>query len=163
MIGSGGQLGTDLMNTLSTAGSFEPIGLTHSDIEVSDPLTVSKIASLRPHAVINTAAFHKTDACKDDPRKAFEVNALGPLHIAKACTASNAINISQSTDYVFGGDKKSPYTESDDPSPINVYGIPKLAGEKMTTSYSPSHYIIRSSSLFGLAGASGKGGISSNQ
>ena len=63
-----------------------------------------------------------------------------------------------STDYVFYGDNDTPYTEEDIPRPINVYGISKLAGEGLAAAYAPKHYIIRSSSLFGLAGASGKGG-----
>jgi dTDP-4-dehydrorhamnose reductase len=62
-----------------------------------------------------------------------------------------------STDYVFDGSKKEPYTEDDAPNPINTYGISKLAGE-LYTKQNPKHYIIRVATLFGVAGASGKGG-----
>ena len=62
-----------------------------------------------------------------------------------------------STDYVFGGSKNEPYTEEDIPAPINTYGISKLAAEHFTRQ-NPKHYIIRIASVFGTAGASGKGG-----
>lgn len=158
VIGSNGQLGTDLMRTLSAESSFEVTGLTHNDIEVSDVQAESKLVSLRPDVTINTAAFHKTDACEDEPKRAFEVNTLGALHVARACSVLNAVNVFQSTDFVFGGERRSPYSEEDEPNPINVYGASKVAGEKITAAYSPSHYIVRSSSLFGVAGSSGKGG-----
>lgn len=158
MIGSNGQLGSDVMRALTQDPAFEPIGLTHSEIDVADPQAESTLINLQPDAVINTAAFHKTDACEDEPGKAFEVNALGPLHVARACRATDAVNIFQSTDYVFGGDKESPYTEDDTPNPINVYGASKLAGEQITAAYSSNHYVVRSSSLFGVMGSSGKGG-----
>lgn len=158
VIGSSGQLGTDLMSVLSSDSYFEPMGITHPEIEVSNLNAEASLLKRKPDAVINTAAFHKTDACEVDPMKAFRVNAVGPFHVANACRALNAIDLFQSTDYVFGGEKESPYSEDDEPNPKNVYGLSKMAGERITALNAPRHYIIRSSGLFGTIGSSGKGG-----
>jgi dTDP-4-dehydrorhamnose reductase len=63
-----------------------------------------------------------------------------------------------STDYVFGGEKRAPYTEDDAPNPLNVYGVSKLAGEYFVRALCPKHFIVRTSGLYGVAGSSGKGG-----
>jgi len=79
----------------------------------------------------------------------------------EACDKTNAILIHVSTDYVFDGGKiktKEPYYEDDAPNPINIYGVSKLAGEYIVRNYLEKYYIVRSSSLYGVAGASGKGG-----
>jgi dTDP-4-dehydrorhamnose reductase len=155
VIGSKGQLGTDLMKTL--AKGHEAIGLTHQDIEVTDYNSCQSLKDDRPDVVINTAAFHRTDECEDNPMKAFTVNAIGARNVAMASKEVGAVTVFISTDYVFDGSKNEPYTEEDTPNPINTYGISKLAGE-LYTKQNPKHYIIRVASLFGVAGASGKGG-----
>ena len=68
------------------------------------------------------------------------------------------MNVYISTDYVFDGTKGGPYTEKDTPNPLNVYGLSKYAGEVFTRNYSGRYYIIRVASLYGVAGARGKGG-----
>ena len=155
MIGSNGQLGTDLVRVL--AQSHEVSGLTHKEIEVTSQESCSILTSLSPDAVINTAAFHKTDLCEDDPVKTFAVNAIGARNVALACRSIGATDVYISTDYVFDGEKRTPYIEEDTPFPINTYGISKLAGEFFTRQI-PKHYVVRISSVFGVAGASGKGG-----
>jgi dTDP-4-dehydrorhamnose reductase len=155
IIGSTGQLGTDLMKTL--LNEHEVIGLTHKDIEVSDYESCLILKKYKPEIIINTAAFHKTDQCEEEPLKAFSVNAIGAKNVATISKEIDAITVYISTDYVFDGSKTEPYTEEDTPNPINTYGISKLAGE-LYTKQNPKHYIIRVASLFGVAGASGKGG-----
>ncbi|MFN3621530.1 MAG: dTDP-4-dehydrorhamnose reductase [Nitrososphaerales archaeon] len=155
VLGASGQLGTDLVKVLSQ--SYEVIGLTHSDVEVTDKGSLSVVSECRPDVVINTAAFHKTDACEDEPLKAFSVNALGARYVAEACLECGAAACYISTDYVFDGLKGEPYCEDDAPNPINTYGISKLAGE-FYTKMNPRHYVFRVASLFGAAGSSGKGG-----
>jgi dTDP-4-dehydrorhamnose reductase len=155
IIGSTGQLGTDLVKALR--GKHEVIGLTHQDLEVTDYNSCLILKKDRPDIIINTAAFHKTDQCEDEPLKAFSVNAVGARNIATVSKEIEATAAFISTDYVFDGSKKEPYTEDDAPNPINTYGISKLAGE-LFTKQNPKHYIVRVSSLFGVAGASGKGG-----
>jgi len=155
IIGSTGQLGTDLMKTLKHA--HEVIGLTHQDIEVTDRSSCLILKEHNPNVIINTAAFHKTDQCEEEPLKTFSVNALGARNVAMISKEIGAITMLISTDYVFDGSKNVPYTEYDALNPINTYGISKLAGE-LYTKQNPKHYIIRLASLFGVAGASGKGG-----
>jgi dTDP-4-dehydrorhamnose reductase len=155
IIGSTGQLGTDLMKILQN--EHEVIGLTHKDIEVSDYESCLILKKYKPEIIINTAAFHKTDQCEEEPLKAFSVNAIGAKNVVTISKEIDAITVYISTDYVFDGSKTEPYTEEDTPNPINTYGISKLAGE-LYTKQNPKHYIIRVASLFGVAGASGKGG-----
>ncbi|MEM3652805.1 MAG: dTDP-4-dehydrorhamnose reductase [Nitrososphaerales archaeon] len=155
VLGASGQLGTDLVKVLRQ--SYEVIGLTHDDVEVSDKGSLDAFSKYSPDVVINTAAFHKTDACEDEPLKTFAVNALGARYVAEECLKCGATVCYISTDYVFDGLKGEPYSEDDAPNPINTYGVSKLAGE-FYTKMNPRHYIFRVASLFGSAGSSGKGG-----
>ena len=155
VIGSTGQLGTDLVKTLEV--EHKVVGLTHNDIEVADYDNCLLLKKHQPDTVINTAAFHKTDQCEEEPLKTFSVNALGARNVAMITNEIDATAVFISTDYVFDGSKKEPYTEDDVPAPINTYGISKLAAEHFTRQ-NPKHYIIRIASVFGKAGASGKGG-----
>lgn len=155
VIGSTGQLGTDLMKVLKS--KHETIGLTHKEIEVTDYKSCQIIKDFRPDVVINTAAFIKVDQCEEEPLKTFAVNTVGAKNITEVSKEVKATTVFISTDYVFDGSKSEPYTEEDVPNPINTYGISKLAGE-FCTKQNPKHYVIRVASLFGVAGASGKGG-----
>jgi len=155
VIGSTGQLGTDLVKVLGA--THEVIGLTHNDLEVADHDSCLILKKHKPDMVINTAAFHKTDQCEEEPLKTFSVNALGARNVAMITKEIGATAVFISTDYVFDGSKKEPYTEDDVPAPINTYGISKLAAEHFTRQ-NPKHYIVRIASVFGKAGASGKGG-----
>jgi dTDP-4-dehydrorhamnose reductase len=155
VLGSNGQLGTDLMKTLR--GEHEVVGLTHQDIEVADYKSCLILKDHRPDIIINTAAFHKTDQCEEEPLKTFSVNAIGARNVTTISREIEATNTFISTDYVFDGSKDKPYTENDAPNPVNTYGISKLAGE-LYTKQNPEYYIVRVASLFGVAGASGKGG-----
>jgi dTDP-4-dehydrorhamnose reductase len=155
VIGSTGQLGTDLVKALKNGHGV--ICLTHKDIEVTDYNSFKILKQHQPDIIINTAAFHKTDQCEEEPLKTFNVNAIGARNVAMISREIAATTVFMSTDYVFDGSKNEPYTEEDAPSPINTYGISKLAGEHYTRQ-SPKYYIIRIASVFGVAGASGKGG-----
>lgn len=158
VIGSAGQLGTDLVHALSEAG-HEPVALAHTDLEVTESGKVGEvIRDLRPDVVVNCAAYVRVDKAEDEPDLAFLVNALGALYVARACADSGAACVHVSTDYVFDGCKSSPYAEDDPPRPINVYGASKLAGEYLVRQACSESLIVRVASLFGRAGASGKGG-----
>jgi dTDP-4-dehydrorhamnose reductase len=155
IIGSTGQLGTDLAKTMQR--EHEIISLTHKELEVTDYNSCIILKQSHPDVIIDTAAFHKTDQCEEEPLKTFLVNAIGAKNIAAVSKDIGATTIFISTDYVFDGSRNKPYTEDDVPNPINTYGISKLAGE-LYTKQNSKHYIIRLASLFGVAGASGKGG-----
>lgn len=159
VIGATGQLGTDLVNVFSEVGGYEVVGLSHQEIECTDPASVEKrLKTVRPDFVINCAAFVRVDESENRPEEAFRVNSLGAFNVARACVEVDAICVYVSTDYVFDGEKGSSYAESDCPRPINVYGVSKLAGEYLVRETCPRWLIARMASLFGRVGSSGKGG-----
>jgi dTDP-4-dehydrorhamnose reductase len=151
VLGSIGQLGQDLMRIFGDAA----VGLTHQDGDITNTDWVrSIITSLRPDWVLNTAAFHRVDDCEADPTRAFAVNAVGALNVARAAEAVGSGVVFFSTDYVFSGERRTrghPYVEDDRPQPASVYGVSKLAGEQSVMFANPRHLIIRTTGLFGLA------------
>jgi len=158
VIGSAGQFGTDLVDILRR-GNDEVFGLGHREIECSDPISIEKaLKTVRPEVVVNCAAFVRVDDAEGRPEDAFRVNAVGALNVARACAGLDALCVYVSTDFVFDGTKGAPYTETDVPYPINVYGVSKLAGEYLVQANCPRWLIARMASLFGRAGSSGKGG-----
>ena len=159
IIGANGQLGTDLCQVLQDVAV---IPLTHADLEITDMKSVkAAITECKPDIVINTAAFVRVDDCETEQDKAFQVNALGARNVAVVAQEVGAKLVHIGTDYSFGGENEArdiPYTEFDEPIPSNVYGKSKLAGENFVRHLCSRHFIVRSSGLFGVAGASGKGG-----
>ncbi|MPW38618.1 dTDP-4-dehydrorhamnose reductase [Thermococcus sp. 101 C5] len=158
IIGANGQLGSDLVEVFGEDSSFEVIPLTHADLDVTVPETLEILKELKPDVIINTAAYVRVDDAELYPEKAFQVNAIGALNVARVTSEIDAVNVYISTDYVFDGTKGEPYTEEDIPNPLNVYGLSKYAGEIFTKNYSKRYYIIRVASLYGKVGARGKGG-----
>ncbi len=160
LIGSNGQLGTDLVRTVPEKVTLFP--LTRRDIDVTDRKKVEEVlGEIKPDLVINTSAYVKVDLAEEEVEEAFRVNASGVGNLVSACLKTGASLVHISTDYVFDGGKlggKEPYYEDDVPNPINIYGVSKLAGEYIVRNYLEKYYIVRSSSLYGIAGASGKGG-----
>lgn len=156
ILGGGGQLATDLEAAL--AGSAVT-ALPHCELDVCDHGSVRRVlADLEPEVVIDTAAFHHVDNCEDEWKRAYDVNAFACRNLAAACAELHATLVYISTDYVFSGKQSTPYVESDLPDPLSAYGASKVAGEFFVRTYCPQHIIVRSSGLYGLAGASGKGG-----
>jgi dTDP-4-dehydrorhamnose reductase len=164
LIGSNGQLGSDIARLWAASDGGqrgdELIGLVHNDIEVTDEAQVRSVLSgIQPSLVINTSAYHRVDECESNPLQALEVNGLGVKYLAEACRELGAVLLHFSTDYVFDGEARTPYRESDAAKPISAYGISKFAGEQYLRYLMPEdHILIRSSGLYGVAGASGKGG-----
>jgi len=150
--GSKGQLGTELMLQGSEIGH----GMTGYDIpelDISDEKKISDIIS-NGHfdIVINAAAYTAVDLAETEPDKAESVNAKGPENISKACNKTKTPLIHVSTDYVFNGSKKEPYTEKDLPDPIGVYGTTKFNGEKAVKKILKHHIIVRTAWVYGIHG-----------
>src|SRR5436190_16342832 len=109
IIGSNGQLGTDLRRCFPE----NVVAVTHTDLEIANADdVVNFVREVKPSVVLNTAAFHHTPRCEAHPARAYEVNALGALNVAKACESVGALMVHFSTDYVFDGAKKQPYVET---------------------------------------------------
>jgi dTDP-4-dehydrorhamnose reductase len=157
--GANGQLGTDLCQALR---NFEVIPLTHKDIEITSIDSVREaLLKHKPDIIINTAAFVRVDDCETEQDKAFKVNALGARNVAVVAQELGAKLVHISTDYVFGGEsepKSAPYTEFDTPVPLNIYGRSMLAGENFVQHLCTRYFVVRTSALFGITGARGKGG-----
>src|SRR5215469_16987851 len=105
VIGSNGQLGSDVVRALTDQGeTVWP--LTHADVEVSDSESVTNCLRLQgPDIVINCAAMHHVETCEQEPSKAYATNAVGARNLAIATRDLNAVLIHVSTDYVFDGKK----------------------------------------------------------
>jgi dTDP-4-dehydrorhamnose reductase len=156
IIGADGQLGADLCQVVPQA---EQIPLTHKDIDVTDRSQVQAVfKKYRPDTVINTAGYSRVDDAEDHETLAFSVNTIAVKYLADACRESGAALVHLSTDYVFDGQKTTPYEESDNPNPQSIYGVSKAAGENCLKYILEKYFIIRSSGLYGCAGCKGKGG-----
>ncbi|HEU4340202.1 MAG TPA: dTDP-4-dehydrorhamnose reductase [Candidatus Binatia bacterium] len=159
VIGSAGQLGTDLVGILMRAGDYEVFPFSHRELDCTDFASVEKaLKTARPEVVVNCAGYVQVDESEDHPDDAFRVNSLGALNVARSSAGIDAVCVYISTDFVFDGEKGAAYTERDTPGPINVYGVSKLAGEYLVQQTCPRWLITRMASLFGKAGSSGKGG-----
>jgi dTDP-4-dehydrorhamnose reductase len=149
--GANGMLGQELVPLLAARQTVRACG--HADCDITDQAAVSRvIAEAAPELVINCAAMADVDGCERDPARALAVNARGAGNLARAAENIGARLFHLSTDYVFDGAKRTPYTEQDAPNPLSVYGHSKLEGERMVL-YSASgpspHLIIRTSWLYG--------------
>ena len=158
IIGANGQLGSDVTSVLKENG-YDVSELTHNEIEISNIDCVDVVLKdIKPDVVVNTAAFHNVPRCEEEPEKAFLVNGVGTMNLARISNDIDATLIHISTDYVFDGEKKSPYVEIDPPAPLNVYGNTKLSGEYFIRAIANKYYILRVSGLYGKNPCRAKGG-----
>jgi dTDP-4-dehydrorhamnose reductase len=153
VIGREGQIARALARHLSAAG-LEVITLGRPDIDLAQSATVADaIRALGPDIILNPAAYTAVDRAETERKLAFAINRDGARALAEAATGSGAALIHFSTDYVFDGEKPSPYLEHDPTGPLNVYGASKLAGEEAVRAACPRHVILRTSWVCGPDGA----------
>ncbi len=158
--GSGGMLGSDLTNLLrkKTASpthndNIQVIEAPHEKLDISLKADVSEVVSRNnPDIIINCAAFTNVDKCETERETAFNVNTMGPKHIAVAANECGARVIHLSTDFVFDGISERLYVEEDQTNPLSEYGRTKLEGEKNIQGFCNSFLIVRTSWLFGQKG-----------
>lgn len=162
LLGPNGQLGHDIRQAHAAADApFDLAGLTRADLDVEAPNAVSQVLGDAGFDVlINCTSYHKTDEVEDNAGRAFAVNTHAVQAMAQACAAKRARFVHVSTDYVFGGDtaRNRPLGEDDATAPVNVYGASKAMGETLARIACEDTVVLRVASLFGVAGASGKGG-----
>jgi dTDP-4-dehydrorhamnose reductase len=126
------------------------IFLSHSDFDLTAPGHIEEqLAAIGPQAVINTAAYNQVDRCEIERDLSWAVNATGPQRLAELCAQTGIRLVHYGTDYVFDGEQKSPYLETDPPNPLNHYAAGKLAGEQAVLRASPNHLVLRTSWVFG--------------
>jgi dTDP-4-dehydrorhamnose reductase len=148
VIGSAGRLGGALMREYQ--GKYDVAGFNRAQLDLSNFDKIhEKLGQTDFGVLINAAAFTNVDLCETQPDQAFRINAEAPRVLAEICGEKNAKLIHFSTDYVFDGEKRVPYTEEDEADPISVYGESKLAGEKNVLAAQNRHLIVRVSWVFG--------------
>ena len=155
--GSEGMLGRALIRSLDGHDSVQTIGTDllskEHKLDIVDANQVSGfIKGIMPNIIIHAAAYTDVDGCEKHHERAHAVNAKGTKNIAQAARDTNAFLVHISTDYVFDGEKNTPYIESDTTNPIGVYGKSKLAGEEAIRDMLDNYLIIRTSWLFGRDG-----------
>ena len=157
IFGADGQLGYDVLETFIKLG-WKITAPLIKELDISDfEKTSNFIRKIKPDFVINCAAFTDVNKCESEINKAYQINAVAPGYMAKACSGLSAVFVHFSTDYVFSGENRNtPYTEEDTPDPLMVYGLSKLAGEQLIPIFCSRYYIFRLASLYGIKGPSGK-------
>ena len=149
--GAKGMLGTDLLRELS--GTDECVGVDLDELDITDlAASLAFIKNLKPGLIINAAAYTNVDACESNADLAFKVNAIGARNMAVASGEYQIPFLHFSTDYVFDGEKGSPYIETDPANPASVYGHSKLEGENYVRQLTNRYYIVRIQWLYGKHG-----------
>jgi dTDP-4-dehydrorhamnose reductase len=148
IIGAGGRLGAALMRAYQQ--QFDVIGFNHAQLDLANFEQLrATFSALDFDVLINSAAQTNVDRCETERDEAFLLNAEAPRVLAEICDARGAKMIHVSTDYVFDGEQRQPYTEEDPAEPISVYGESKRAGELRVLEASDRHIVLRVSWIFG--------------
>jgi len=151
LFGKNGQVGWELNRTLLCLG--ELYALDYPEVDYENPKeVVKKVDEIKPGLIVNAAAYTNVDKAEEEPEKAQLVNAITPVEVAYWCKKHDAVLIHYSTDYVFDGTKGSPYTEEDEPNPINIYGKTKLEGERAIQESGAIHLILRTAWVYSMRG-----------
>ena len=150
--GGKGQLGTDLTLFLKDKG-FQVYSFSSSEMDISNlDLSYKITKEIMPDVIINCAAYTAVDECEKNINKAFLINTIGAKNISIISNEINAKLFHISTDYVFNGEKDSPYTEYDKPDPISIYGKSKYYGEVLVKEHNERFFILRVSGVYGKYG-----------
>ena len=151
--GKDGQLGYALQELSENQIEFTWKFTDRSELDITDSInTQSVLKQFQPDWIINTAAYTDVDGAESNEEIAYKVNAVGPHILAKSAKEIGAKLVHISTDYVFDGTKKEPYSENDKPNPLQVYGKSKLKGELLIKDTNISGFIIRTSWVYGNHG-----------
>ncbi len=132
-------------------GGWEVVPLSHTEFDVTDPVSSGRIVAEEwgcPDLLVNAAAYTAVDRAESESDLAYDLNALAPGFLARACAMSGITMIHISTDYVFDGEGQVPYRETDEVAPLGVYGQTKRDGEVAVLAHAPMAYVLRTSWLF---------------
>jgi len=152
LTGKNGQVGWELQRSLAAFG--EVIAVDAEDMDLADPDAIRRtVREVRPNIIINPAAYTAVDKAEGDANLAMAVNGTAPGIFAEEAQQLGAVLVHYSTDYVFDGNKHTPYVESDMPDPQSVYGSTKLAGELAIRVSGCKYLILRTSWVYGVHGA----------
>ncbi len=160
LLGPNGQLGTDIRSANNSRQVLNITPMGRDQLELTDFEAVkTKLSNMQFDVLINASSYHKTDEVEDNAQQAITINAHLVQLLAQICAEKGARFVHISTDYVFGGQAaRQPLDENTGVAPLNVYGASKVLGESLARVAHDDTLILRVASLFGVAGASGKGG-----
>lgn len=151
LTGKTGQVGRELVHSLSGLGEVRAVRSRDLDLEDPDRLRTA-LLEWRPHVIVNAAAYTAVDRAEEEPDRAMAVNGTAPKVMAETAKELGAAMVHYSTDYVFDGAKHGFYLETDEPNPQNVYGISKAAGDAAIQQAGIPFFIFRTSWVYGLHG-----------
>jgi len=154
LLGNTGQLGSELNELLPQLGDLTALDYPQMDMADEDGLR-ALLREISPNLIVNATAYTAVDEAERDVELAEAINARGVRHLAEYARKKDALLIHYSTDYVFDGEKGSPYTESDSPNPLSVYGRSKLHGEEVIKAVDGNYLIFRTSWVYSLRNQSG--------
>ena len=161
LLGPHGQLGHDVRHVHAQSGEpFDLVPIPRETLDLAAAGSIDRLlGSLRFDALVNCAAYTQVDLAEVDATGAFAVNTHAVHAMARVCAAKRARLLHISSDYVFGGDaaRRHPLREEDPAAPVNVYGASKAMAERRASLEADDVVIMRTASLFGVAGAGGKG------
>lgn len=151
--GADGQFGKCIRDAHRSYSELEFVFVSKAELNIENQAQLEGFFSLNSFDYcINTAAYTNVEQAESEPEKAFKLNADAVRSLAECCKSSNTTLLHISTDYVFDGQKGKPYTETDVPNPINVYGASKLKGEQYIQDICEKYFIIRTSWLYSQYG-----------
>ena len=153
ILGSKGTLGQELVKVFRN--DYEVTAWDKDVCDVTSPELKDKILQLHPDFILNAIAYNAVDKMETDPvhkKLGYTLNADIPGKLAEISKELKSTFVHYSSNYVFTGDNKSGYSESDVCLPINEYGKSKLAGEQAVAAAGGRYYIIRLARLFGIRG-----------
>jgi dTDP-4-dehydrorhamnose reductase len=151
LTGRNGQVGWELERKLAPLG--EVIATDRATLDLADPDQIRRVVrEAEPEVIVSAAAYTAVDKAESEPEVAMRINAFAPGVLAEEAKRLGALLVHYSTDYVFDGEKATPYVEDDTPNPINVYGKTKLDGERAIQAVACSHLILRTSWVYGPRG-----------
>ena len=147
LLGGTGQVGHHLRRTLASVGTVHAPGRGEVDLAAPEALRAA-VRERTPDLIVNAAADTDVDGAEEAPERAAAINAEAPGVLAAAAQETGAWLVHYSTDYVFDGTQRRPYTEGDAPNPINVYGRTKREGEQRIAAVGGQHVILRTSWVY---------------
>ena len=151
LTGKNGQLGFELQRALAPVGQVFAFGRQECDLADGAALR-QLVRSLKPDLIVNPAAYTAVDRAESEPELAAAINAAAPSILGEEAERLGAWVIHYSTDYVFDGENKAAYRESDAANPLNVYGRTKRDGEVALQQCCRRHLILRTSWVVGAHG-----------
>lgn len=159
VVGANGQLAQSLIR--SAPAGVQCVPLTRTELDIADETAVYRaVEKHQPHIIFNGAAYNLVDKAEGEGAAgAIEINTLGVANLARAGRDAGVPLVHFSTDYVFDGQKQTPYVETDATRPLSIYAASKLAGENITLACNPQNFAVRVCRLFGPTHADGAGSL----